>query len=56
MLELEDEQETRGVLEDLEIALEEAALQRGLPLDYVRLIAVQLFTPDELRVGLGMIN
>jgi hypothetical protein len=56
VLELEDEADARDFLEDIERAIEEGAMNKGWTLTYAKLLAVQLFTPDELRVGLGMIN
>lgn len=50
-----DEQEIE-VRDDLERAFEEVALSHGLTLEYVRAIAVQLFTSQELRYAMGEIN
>lgn len=43
------------IVSELEMAFEESAMAHGLTLDYVRSIAVRMFTDEELRYGLGIV-
>lgn len=50
-----DEEEAE-VMSEIELAFQESAMAHGFTIDYVRAIAVRLFTQQELDYALGRVT